>query len=239
MGFEDDVKAISGLMDAQVWTLMLSATWDHRTFDLAASLLAPGALYLQVGNSGLQAARTVSQHVEVMRGKGAPRFRRLCQLLHGFLEQPEPVPSAAAAKDNVSSEHGGGDATSQSTVAAADGAAEGREAVLSAGANEPGEPRLVDLDAAKVLVFVLYKKEARDVARALADKGFAAAQIQGDMSQSARQAVMDRFRSGEVQVLVVRIGGNIPAAALREQHHRGSVLVALLLSYAGGAFHNA
>jgi hypothetical protein len=46
--------------------------------------------------------------------------------------------------------------------------------------------------ADKILVFALYKKEARDVAKSLVERGFDAAAIQGDMSQNARYGA--RFR---------------------------------------------
>jgi len=51
-------------------------------------------------------------------------------------------------------------------------------------------------------VFVVFKKEAKDVAKALADHGFEAAALQGDMSQKARFLTLQRFRDGTVNVLV-------------------------------------
>lgn len=51
-------------------------------------------------------------------------------------------------------------------------------------------------------MFVVFKKEAKDVAKALADHGFEAAALQGDMSQKARFLTLQRFRDGTVNVLV-------------------------------------
>lgn len=48
--------------------------------------------------------------------------------------------------------------------------------------------RPIDTTTTRVLVFVVYKKEATHVARGLLDKGFAAEALQGDMSQRKRYA---------------------------------------------------
>jgi superfamily II DNA/RNA helicase len=57
-------------------------------------------------------------------------------------------------------------------------------------------------ESSRVLVFVVYKKEAKDIAAALVERGFAAVALQGDMSQSARSAALQRFRDGSANVLV-------------------------------------
>jgi ATP-dependent RNA helicase RhlE len=57
-------------------------------------------------------------------------------------------------------------------------------------------------DTDSVLVFTKTKHGARSVGTALAKVGFAAATIQGDMTQRDRQSALDGFRSGRYQVLV-------------------------------------
>ena len=52
---------------------------------LTAESLAEVSLHITVGSSALTAAATVEQRVELLRGKGAPRFKRLCALLREYL----------------------------------------------------------------------------------------------------------------------------------------------------------
>jgi len=52
------------------------------------------------------------------------------------------------------------------------------------------------------LVFVTYRKEARDVAQFLLSEDVPAAALHGEMSQSERTAVLQRFRRGTLRVLV-------------------------------------
>jgi superfamily II DNA/RNA helicase len=57
-------------------------------------------------------------------------------------------------------------------------------------------------DVDKVVVFSRTKRQAQRVADDLADRGFPAAPLHGDMAQAAREKTMQRFRDGKVQVLV-------------------------------------
>jgi len=57
-------------------------------------------------------------------------------------------------------------------------------------------------DVDKVVVFARTKRQAQRVADDLADRGFSAAPLHGDMQQAAREKVMQRFRDGKIQVLV-------------------------------------
>ena len=66
---------------AAPWTLMFSATWTARTAKLAKAMLAPGAVHVTVGGEQTAAAASVTQRVEVLKAKGAPRMKRLCELL--------------------------------------------------------------------------------------------------------------------------------------------------------------
>jgi superfamily II DNA/RNA helicase len=52
------------------------------------------------------------------------------------------------------------------------------------------------------LVFVRTKRGAERLARRLADRGLAAAAMHGDMTQSARERALQRFRSGRVTTLI-------------------------------------
>ena len=54
----------------------------------------------------------------------------------------------------------------------------------------------------RVLIFVLYKKEATRIEQFLQGKGFNATSIQGDKSQEARQKAVDQFKAGSVPLLV-------------------------------------
>jgi ATP-dependent RNA helicase RhlE len=57
-------------------------------------------------------------------------------------------------------------------------------------------------DVGSVLVFTRTKHRAKKVAEQLQRAGFHASSIQGNLSQNARQAALDGFRSGKYQVLV-------------------------------------
>lgn len=54
----------------------------------------------------------------------------------------------------------------------------------------------------RVIVFVLYKKEAARVESLLQRKGWKAAAVHGDISQAQRSAAVDAFKAGTVPVLV-------------------------------------
>lgn len=54
----------------------------------------------------------------------------------------------------------------------------------------------------RVLVFTRTKRRARFLARDLALSGYNASALQGNMSQNKRQAALDAFRSGDVDILV-------------------------------------
>jgi len=67
-------------------------------------------------------------------------------------------------------------------------------------------PLLIELlrrtDTRSVLVFTRTKHRAKRLAGQLEESGFKAASLQGNLSQSRRQAAMDGFRSGAFQILV-------------------------------------
>ena len=55
---------------------------------------------------------------------------------------------------------------------------------------------------ARILVFVLYKKEASRVENTLRRAGFAANALHGDMAQAARLEALQQFRDGATRLLV-------------------------------------
>jgi ATP-dependent RNA helicase DBP3 len=57
-------------------------------------------------------------------------------------------------------------------------------------------------DEARILVFVLYKKEAARVEQNLKWQGFSVGGIHGDLSQAARMSALDDFKTGKTQLLV-------------------------------------
>jgi superfamily II DNA/RNA helicase len=65
---------------------------------------------------------------------------------------------------------------------------------------------LVDLlrtdDVASALIFANRKTTVRELNKSLRRMGFSAGEIHGDMDQSSRIAELDRFKSGEVNILV-------------------------------------
>lgn len=53
----------------------------------------------------------------------------------------------------------------------------------------------------RILVFALYKKEAQRIENTLS-RSFSVAGLHGDLSQDARFKALDRFKRGEVNILV-------------------------------------
>mmetsp|Transcript_106574 Transcript_106574/g.300030 ORF Transcript_106574/g.300030 Transcript_106574/m.300030 type:complete len:736 (+) Transcript_106574:73-2280(+) len=66
----------------------------------------------------------------------------------------------------------------------------------------------------KVLVFVLYKKEASELARMLAAEGRLAWSLQGDMSQGARTVAMQSFRNASGAACTVLVATDVAARGL-------------------------
>ncbi|KAF8350285.1 P-loop containing nucleoside triphosphate hydrolase protein [Amanita rubescens] len=54
----------------------------------------------------------------------------------------------------------------------------------------------------RVLVFALYKKEAARLEQMLRQQGYTACALHGDMSQSARMEMLERFKSGQANLMV-------------------------------------
>ncbi len=57
-------------------------------------------------------------------------------------------------------------------------------------------------DASKMIVFTRTKRQAQRVADDLAERGFQASPLHGDMAQTARERALTKFREDKIQVLV-------------------------------------
>jgi ATP-dependent RNA helicase DBP3 len=57
-------------------------------------------------------------------------------------------------------------------------------------------------EVSRVLVFVLYKKEASRVEMAIRRQGYSVAGLHGDLSQQQRIAALNNFKEGKTQLLV-------------------------------------
>lgn len=57
-------------------------------------------------------------------------------------------------------------------------------------------------DVGRVIIFTRTKRQAQRVADDLADRGFPASPLHGDMAQKAREKALQGFRDGEVSILV-------------------------------------
>ena len=57
-------------------------------------------------------------------------------------------------------------------------------------------------DATKIIVFTRKKRQAQRIAEDLAERGFAASPLHGDMAQVAREKALTRFREDKLRVLV-------------------------------------
>jgi ATP-dependent RNA helicase RhlE len=74
---------------------------------------------------------------------------------------------------------------------------------------------LRNTDMPTVLVFTPTKHSAKRLTRAIASDGFAVAELHSNLTQAQRNRAMDKFRSGEVQILVAT---NIAARGLDVTH---------------------
>jgi superfamily II DNA/RNA helicase len=57
-------------------------------------------------------------------------------------------------------------------------------------------------DSDKIIVFTRTKRQAQRIAEDLAERGFAASPLHGDMAQVAREKALTKFREGKLRVLV-------------------------------------
>jgi len=214
MGFEEDLRRILALVrpntaESKPWVLMFSATWGPQIKELADVALSDGAVQISIGSDEPTAAVTIKQHIEIMRGKGAPRLRRLCVLLEeylGTIRRPNDGTDGEEEDDTDSDEGHEGDGIDEAGLPLREDAdlqkddTEADEPIE--GGTQRSEEGISHVAGPRIVVFTVYKKEAKDVARLLCERGFSAAALQGDMTQRARALAMDAFRDGRVQVLV-------------------------------------
>lgn len=214
LGFEEDIKQImvlsQGDQASKPWVLMFSATWGSQIQSLADIALSRRAVRINIGSDEPTAAITIQQRVEVMRGKGAPRLRRLCALLREYLSSSADVDSREVDADESDAEEeeeeegqegqaglsedddaceldaNHGDECQREDTSALESGEAGQDGKLDeenpADATSPDSVRGLEADA-RIVVFAVYKKEAKDVARLLCERGFRAVALQGDMSQ--------------------------------------------------------
>jgi superfamily II DNA/RNA helicase len=60
---------------------------------------------------------------------------------------------------------------------------------------------VAEAECHRVIVFVLFKQEAKTLSRLLISKGVDAVALHGDLSQTQRSAAINAFRSGDARVL--------------------------------------
>jgi superfamily II DNA/RNA helicase len=159
----------------------------------------------------LTSATSVTQRFEVHRGKGAKPAarRRLLALLCDHLEvvEKERTEGDEDSGDEEEEEEEGGGAEEQGEEEEEDGAATEED---EEGAGEAQELDIGDAEGGgaqtderpRVVVFALYKLEARQLTEFLTAKGLPAVALHGDMGQKARGEAMSAFRSGAARVLV-------------------------------------
>ena len=82
LGFHDAIMAILTTVPAVHQTLLFSATWPPSISDVAMSVMRKDrVMKVNVGSDDLTAAKSVTQHVEVVDRRNGGRERRLLQLL--------------------------------------------------------------------------------------------------------------------------------------------------------------
>jgi hypothetical protein len=119
---------------AAPWTLMFSATWTARTAKLAKAMLAPGAVHVTVGGEQTAAAASVTQRVEVLKAKGAPRMKRLCELLRESLGSAAPPAVEGDDDEDDEGDEGDDEEGGEEEAGAGDGADDETAAVAGAAA---------------------------------------------------------------------------------------------------------
>ena len=198
-GFQEELTWLAQVLQTESTNgfrvVLTSATWDTDTSTQAVaqfasrSSVAPVVLRAEEERNGqkkknatatgrrpshhggLMVSTTVTQQVEVIGQKGAPRFKRLCTLLEAALRQ-------------TSSRNG----RSQMTIDA-------EESSRSRHDDDVDD----DDNRTRIIVFCLQKAQARQIGNALKQKISMITTIlilEGDMSQAARAATVDAFRQG-------------------------------------------
>jgi len=174
MGFVDDVKRIAGMCPATRQTVFFSATWPRAVHRLATTITRDGST----------ATVTVGA-----RKSAAPPSSEDAAIAKGGSDEGAEVPA------DVQTE---GPPTANERI---------KQIVEIMQNGKVKLPRLLDLlwehKLKKILIFALYKKEAANLEWQIQSKGFPeAAAMQGDMSQTARNHVLENFRTGKSKIMI-------------------------------------
>jgi len=94
MGFKDDLSWFAQLVndasDEGFRLVLTSATWDKETGDSLSqfdSISEEEPIFLETEHAGRSVTKNVTQRVEVLASKGAPRFNRLVKLITAALQE--------------------------------------------------------------------------------------------------------------------------------------------------------
>mmetsp|Transcript_21741 Transcript_21741/g.38414 ORF Transcript_21741/g.38414 Transcript_21741/m.38414 type:complete len:575 (-) Transcript_21741:12-1736(-) len=146
LGFQEVLSSIALLVNRKSQDgfryTVTSATWTNAIASRLAlfeSLSNQPPILLTIDGAGQSVPTSVTQRVEVLAHKGAPRFKRLLGML---------------------------------------------------------KPILAKELRTRVIVFCLTKAETKQIGKDLAENGVRTVVLQGDMSQTARTAAIEAFRSG-------------------------------------------
>ena len=166
----------------------------------ATAAAATAAVGSSAADAELTSSASVTQRFEIHRGKGgkATARRRLLALLWDHLgtanEEGADVEEVEGDEDDEGDE---GDETELEEATAAIDVADGDgEGTTDGGDDGGGDER------PRVVVFALYKLEAKQLTAFLTARGLPAVALHGDMPQRARGEAMAAFRSGAARVLV-------------------------------------
>jgi len=165
-------------------------------------MLAPAAVHVTVGGEQTAAAASVTQRVEVLKAKGAPRMKRLCELLRESLGSAAPPEADDEEAEGEGEEEGGGQEAAGSGEVADGETAAVAEAAVEIAAAGAAAAAAGAAERPQVIVFCVFKKQAKALGKWLAGKGFPVATLHGDLSQGAREHAIQRFRAAEARVLV-------------------------------------
>eukprot|EP00750_Incisomonas_marina_P012691 INCI17141.5.p1 GENE.INCI17141.5~~INCI17141.5.p1 ORF type:complete len:658 (-),score=84.95 INCI17141.5:269-2242(-) len=200
IGFANDMHKIVAAVNADasrrdpecsLSTWMFTATWPTSELSgFTREILQAGTLFVAAGHVH-HSSREVAQafeipphiHLEFERvsTKGKARVKRLVELLSRGLCETMPSESS-------------------NCVSAPAGAAEDE---IPAPKDTNNNAASCSGASARTLVFVLYQKEAKDLALMLTEKyGIDAVALYGDMSQRRRQQAVSAFKEGEATILV-------------------------------------
>jgi ATP-dependent RNA helicase DDX5/DBP2 len=174
MGFEPQIRTLINRCNTNRQNLFFTATWPKDIAQLAADYLTnPVSVHIG-GADTLNANKAIQQTIHVM--KEFEKSYRLEELMETLI----PPAAAATAGEGTDSVGSGMIAATTTTMSIA----QRRRA------------------APKTLIFIARKLECDDLAYELRDLGYLVGTLHGDKEQTARTKIMNKFRTGEIRVLV-------------------------------------